>query len=129
MYCWKCGAENDDGYARCRECLTAAKTPGLLSKLLTLFTRASSEPHVETSEFTTTNVSTHRHVVASAEDLPPEVRAQLEAAIAARGGSHVSETITFTYEDSSGRTRTYHSVEEMPPDVRAVFDRLRREHG
>ena len=83
----------------------------------------TTEPVVQTSERTYTSI----------DQLPPEIRAKAERALAAarqRGKSLdqpieiVSEEITI--RDSTGRVRTYRSVDDMPAEDREIYEQLRR---
>lgn len=96
-----------------------------------LFSGAVKVTFRPSTDFRTTTITARRKGGESLENLPPEMRAKLEEALASGSGPrvHTSESVTFTFEDASGRKRTYHSVDDMPPDVRAIYERLREEHG
>jgi hypothetical protein len=84
-----------------------------------------------------------QHEYSSMEEVPPEIRSEIEALekeIAHERGSELSVTETsqtgdaitskiicrknisvYKIIDDSGVERTYHSLEEMPPDIRAAI--------
>jgi len=71
--------------------------------------------------------STESHTYHSLDEMPPEIRARVEA-VMAQGRSSGAETFVseqITIADENG-TRTYNSVDEMPPDVRARYEEARR---
>jgi hypothetical protein len=74
------------------------------------------------------STSTSSKTYHSLDEMPPDMRARVEAMMAQGRNSDVesfvSEQITIT--DEHGNTRTYKSVEEMPPDVRARYEEARR---
>ncbi len=64
----------------------------------------------------------------SLEEMPPEIRARAEAAMAqmrAEGRSFVQQE-RITIRDSEGNVRSYNSVDEMPADVRRRYESARR---
>ncbi len=67
----------------------------------------------------------------SLDEVPPELRAQVEEALAQgrQGKILESQRITITQTDAQGETvrRTYHSPEEMPPEVRAMWEQMRKQ--
>lgn len=84
-----------------------------------------------------------QHEYSSMEEVPPEIRSEIEALekeVAHERGSELSVTETsqmgdaitskiirrknisvYKIIDDSGVERTYHSLEEMPPDIRAAI--------
>jgi hypothetical protein len=81
------------------------------------------------------------HEYSSMEDVPPEVRAQLESLekekgtelsveeTSRQGNTFTSKVIrrkdvsVYTVVDKSGVEQTYRSLEEMPPELRAAFEK------
>jgi hypothetical protein len=85
-----------------------------------------------------------QHQYSSMEEVPPEIRAEIEALekeVAQEKGAELSVTETsrtgnaitskiiqqknisvYKIVDDSGVERTYHSLEEMPPELRAVIE-------
>lgn len=61
------------------------------------------------------------------DELPPALRAQVEAALRGEGGASVSHfaSTAVTVTDEQGRTRSYDSIEDLPPDIRARLDNAR----
>lgn len=143
MDCWKCGAEIPEGQNVCPRCYAPVRKPGLLSRLLgSLFQgsareRAPAGGHIERFDSNVLRrvqrirvadpITGEERVYQSLDEVPPEIRARIEALRSGEG--QVQARQTFTFRDESGNERTYHSVEEMPPDVRAIYGRIRREHG
>jgi hypothetical protein len=84
------------------------------------------------------------HEYSSMDQVPPEIRSQLEALqkeaalqkgteISITGNSHQGNTLTsktvqqknisvYKIVDESGAERTYHSLDEMPPEIRAAIE-------
>lgn len=64
----------------------------------------------------------------SLDEVPPEMRSQIEAARkgAMAPGTHRFVSQTITVRDAAGTVHTYHSPDEMPPDVRARYEEARR---
>ncbi len=67
----------------------------------------------------------------SLDEVPPEIRSQIEAARkgAMAPGTHRFVSQTITIRDAAGTVHTYHSPDEMPPDVRARYEEVRRRLG
>lgn len=60
------------------------------------------------------------------DDLPPEMRQQVEAALAGAGSGDVEviERREYRFDDGTGE-KVYESLDAMPPHVRALFERAR----
>ncbi len=148
MYCSKCGTEIPTGQNTCPGCYAPVhKTGGwggwlgsLLRKLFPVHVRLESGGpgldgmRVETKVIRKTEgveltdgTTGETQVYHSLDEVPPEIRARIEALRASGEGVQGQQTITF--KNASGREQTYHSVDEMPPDVRAIYERIRKEHG
>ena len=103
----------------------------------------------ETVSIRTTYPDGTQHEYSSMEQVPPEIRSQLEALekeAAQQKGNEISiseksaQGNTFTSKiiqqknismykvvDESGVERTYHSLDEMPPEIRAAFEKGERD--
>jgi hypothetical protein len=131
--CAACGVQVPEGAERCPSCATPFEREGFFWRLLRMRARRAA-PTVSTRTITT-EVRTDRIEVKDAqgrtrtydslEQVPPEVRAQIEQARrdAERGGG----TTKITVNDASGVVRTYASLDEVPADLRALIDRA--QHG
>lgn len=98
----------------------------------------------------TTDADGKEHQYSSMEQVPPEIRSQLEALekeVAQQKGNEIlitentqqgntvtSKTIQqnniYVYKvvDESGAERTYHSLDEMPPEIRAAFEEAEKKN-
>ena len=77
--------------------------------------------------------SVNRQVYHSLDEMPPELRARAEQAMAqAReqgigpGEPFQATSQQITISDSNGNVQTYNSPDEMPPDVRGRYEEMRR---
>jgi len=61
----------------------------------------------------------------SLDELPPEIRRDVEASLGADATSGASTA--YTYRDSSGTEQTYRSLDEMPAELRAQIGRSRED--
>ena len=150
MYCSTCGADMVEGQDCCPACSAPVAKPGFLRRMAgALFTwltdvRTSTVQvrRVERIEITDPRTGKQR-VFHSLEDLPPEVRAQVEAS---RGQGHLIEEresitdaqgvklemtrtpsgVKFLYRDASGKEQTYLLPKDMPPEVRAIYERMEK---
>jgi hypothetical protein len=144
MYCWKCGAEIRAGQNVCTACYAPVGGQGLLSRLASWLRRLVARPVGialsstslsadvlrKVQKITIADPTTgEKRVYDSLEDVPPEIRARIEALRSEIGAQDATVRQTFTFKDASGQMHTYHSVEEMPPEMRAIYERLRKEHG
>lgn len=86
------------------------------------------------------DASGREHTYHSLEELPPEIRAQVESHVARAKpiaippdgfpeGLQMETSGSFSFRDAQGRERTYDSPDEMPPEVRAVYEEMRRDIG
>lgn len=76
--------------------------------------------------------SVTRHAYRSLDEVPPELRPEVEQMMAqarATGTEQHFESTRFVVRDESGREQIYHSPDEMPPEVRTMYEELRRRAG
>ena len=80
---------------------------------------------------TTAGPSTVRRTVGSLDELPPELRAQLEAAAqqARDGNESVVRYQKITVRDSDGRVQTYDSIDDVPLEIRSRLEAARRHNA
>jgi hypothetical protein len=146
MYCQQCGAKLKEGMDLCGVCYTLVRKPGFWQRLAAgigkWFTPRESgvmmEQVVTAKRIEYADPATgEKRVVHSLEELPPELRAQLEAlrnGDPAAAGVVQSGQVTwkwtgaqtgpFNFHDAAGQTRTYQSIAEMPKEVRAMFEQF-----
>jgi len=120
MYCWKCGAELQEGRPNCIMCGAAAHKAGFWSRLASLFSKTgmpsvSFSTKIQTSTGDA-NLAAVEKALGSLEKIP---------------GVHVNMSVktnrVYKFRDASGNEQTFHSLEEMPPEIRKVFDRTKLE--
>jgi len=109
---------------------------------------SSGKPLIKVTKrvsITTTDKTGERHHYGSLEEVPPELRAEIEKTTseALREGLDASSSekqtasfismgmntrkfTRFAVKDALGNQRVYHSLDEMPPDVRATFEQLQK---
>jgi hypothetical protein len=63
-----------------------------------------------------------RQVFNSFKEVPPEIRAKIEEALAQ--DKIISKSSSFMFRGPDGHERIFHSLDEMPPDVRAFYERM-----
>lgn len=105
----------------------------------------------ETVKIQVTGPDGQEHEYSSMDEVPPEIRSQLEAlqkeaaqqkgnVTLTRESSQQGNTFTskvtqqknvsvYKIVDESGAERTYHSLEEMPPEIRAAFEEAEKKTG
>ena len=124
MHCSKCGAEIPDGQDACVQCFTPVPRPGLLSGLVQWLKRcAAPRPTIirRVNQVVVSGVGQGiRQVFRSLADVPPDMRAQIEAALA---GGAIKTVVTV--RDASGHEQTYHSINEMPANLRSLYEHAR----
>jgi hypothetical protein len=148
--CPDCGTPVEKEAQFCPKCYARIEPPTFWQKLLRLFqgNPARQWPLIQvkkTVSIRTTGPDGQQREYSSLDELPPELRAEIERAEAegqkkvfrssSRDGSTTSVRTTivsntklslFKVRDASGNERTYHSLEEMPPDVRAAIEEAQK---
>lgn len=140
----------------CPKCFARLEPPSLWRKFLSLFQPAiqsSNKSHrplitiKKTVDIRTTDKDGVKHEYHSLNEVPAEMRAEIEklesAALGGMGAStSASETSqagsvtksrfvfqkdvsVYKVRDVSGNERVYHSLEELPPEIRAAFEKAR----
>ena len=141
----------------CPKCFARLEPPGRWRTFLSWFRLSFSKvqaPAVsrrplvtikKTINIRTTDKDGAQHDYHSLDELPPEIRAEIEKleadALKEKGGStSVTETLPagimttsrtfikknvsiFKIKDASGNEQIYHSLEEMPPAIRAAIEK------
>ena len=148
MNCPECGNPVEEGAPFCPKCFAAIAPPGFWSRLLNWFKPSTGRaplviragPKIETKtrvRITSKDKDGTVHEYHSLEDVPPELRAEIEklksesleedfrsVSSTGHGIKAISRKTLSTYRivDPSGQERVYHSLEEMPPELRAAIE-------
>lgn len=152
--CPQCGDAVAETDQFCSKCFARLEPPSLWRKFLSLFqsTGPSRQPRPilnikKSVTIRTTGKDGQSHVYHSLDDVPPDLRAQLEKlesevkketgrAVSFRetsptGDVTVSRTLSekrvsvYKIKDASGNERIYHSLEELPPEIREAIQRAK----
>jgi hypothetical protein len=145
MNCPDCGSPVEKQAQFCPKCYARIEPPSLWQKFLSLF-QSSGEPRrplltIKKTVTIKTNKDGERHEYNSLDQVPPEIRSEIEkleaeaekaafsASSSSEGASHkfvIKKTASlFRVKDAYGTERVYHSLEEMPPEIRAKFEKAR----
>jgi hypothetical protein len=126
MLCPECGAQIEDGQEICSECRAQIRKPGLLRRLRDFFSKSTPTPVITTQKIEhlafVDATTGKRQVFNSFKEVPPEIQAKIEEALAQ--DKIISKSSSFTFRGPDGHERVFHSLDEMPPDVRAFYERL-----
>jgi len=134
MFCPECGADVEEAQENCPQCCTRIRQRGLLGRLWDFFSAAkpragltgTTRTVIRTSKverFTLEDKTTgERRVFNSPDELPPELRARFDEALAQR--QNVSSAFACTFKGPDGQQQTYRSLDDMPPGVRAIYEQF-----
>jgi hypothetical protein len=140
--CPDCGNLVEPGAQFCPKCFARIEPPTFWQKLLRFFQssggpRRSMVTSKKTVSINTIDKDGQRHEYHSLEDVPPELREQIEKlqseALKEGPSSTSSDGLTTTFvttkkaslfkiKDAAGNERIYHPLEELPPEIRAAID-------
>jgi hypothetical protein len=143
MKCRDCGTLVEKEAQFCPKCFARIEAPTLWQRLLDLFNSWNKprKPLIaikKTVSINTTDSKGEHHEYHSLDDVPPELRNEVEklqsealkAKLSSSSLDGLNTTITvrktttlFKVKDASGTERTYHSLDELPPEVRAAVER------
>jgi len=152
MNCPDCGEPVEEGAPFCPKCFAAIEPPSFWRRVLNWLRPGSrpagrglrANPLIRTKtvvRITSTDKDGNRHEYHSLDEVPPELRAEiekLESAVLKEDFSSVSTTgnvlkavssksvSIYKIVDESGQEREYHSLEEMPPELRAAFEKAEK---
>lgn len=142
MNCTSCGAEIPEAQNVCPACYTPARKPGLLRRIIDgLFGRFSSTGRVTGGATYRTEIRIARpqqtirvkddttgddRVYHSLDEVPPEIRARIEATMTGASAGNVRRKLTFR-DAATGQEHTYNSVDELPPEFRAIYERMHKQ--
>ena len=147
MNCPACGTPVEKDAQFCPKCYERIEPPSLWEKFLRLFqtTGKPRRPLItikKTVSIKTTDEHGERHDYHSLEELPPELRAQIEkleseALKEGLSSSSSSDDLTtkiiskktysvFKVKDGSGNEKVYHSLDELPPEIRAAWEKAQQ---
>jgi len=169
-FCRKCQGLIEQGQPFCSRCFTPVQRPSIMRRVFGRFIewcggrmgvagvkgdegsalRSSTSITLRTSEKITVhdeNTGQMRQYT-NMKDLPPELRAKVEAALDQHGAIDENAIVTeqsmtkrittgpdgltsreITVRDADGIQRRYGSVDELPPELRRKFDALRKDNG
>lgn len=148
MNCPTCGTPVEKDAQFCPKCYERIEPPSLWRKFLRLFqtTGKPRRPLItikKTVSIKTTDEHGQRHDYHSLEELPPELRAQIEKlesealkAGLSSSSSSANDLTTkiiskktysvFKLKDGSGKEQVYHSLDELPPEIRAAWEKAQQ---
>jgi hypothetical protein len=136
MNCPECGNMVEKDAQFCPKCFARIEPPSLWRRLLSLFqvTGQPTRPILtlkKTISVKTVDKDGQRHEYNSLDEVPPELRAEMEKleAAALKDGTNSSSTLisrtkseVYKIKDASGNERIYHSLDELPPEIRAAVE-------
>jgi hypothetical protein len=145
MNCSACGTPVEKDAPFCPKCYARIEPPSLWQRFLGLFqtTGKPRRPLItvkKTVSINTTDEHGQHHDYHSVEELPPELRTEIEKleSEAIKEGlsssSSSSDGLTtkiiskktysvFKIKDASGNEKVYHSLDELPPEIRAAWEK------
>ena len=146
MNCAECGNPVEKDAQFCPKCFARIEPPGLWQKFISLFqgTTRPNRPLIKikkTITIKTTDKDGQQHEYHSLDEVPPELRAEIQKAQAealketlrsSSSNGLVSEIIVkkttsiFKVKDATGNEHTYHSLDEMPPEIRSAWEQAQR---
>jgi hypothetical protein len=147
MNCPDCGELLEQDAQFCPKCFARIEPPGFWKRLFSLLTSRKKlrQPFIriqKTISIKTTDKDGQQHEYRSLEQLPPEIRAEIEKAesealknaVKSSSSDGLTTTISthktislFKVKDASGNERVYHSLEELPPEIRTAIEQARKE--
>jgi hypothetical protein len=141
MNCPDCANPLEEDAQFCPKCFARIEPPTFLQKLVGFFQgkappRRSVIKLKKTVTIKTTDKDGQRHEYHSLDEVPAELRSQIEKleSEGLKEGLSSSSGLTskiigkksisvFKVKDASGNEHTYHSLDELPPEIRAVWER------
>ncbi len=146
MNCPDCGYPVEKSASFCPKCFAPIEPPGFWQRFLSLFRggRSRRDRIVDVKQDIIVDVTDEQgrqHEYHSLDEVPPEVRAEIEK-LKAEPWKEVSRfssadgftkkivrekrLSTYKIVDESGKEQIYHSLEEMPPELRAAIEEAER---
>ena len=142
MNCPDCGNPIEKNAQFCPKCYARIEPPGFWKKLLGVFRTSpkSRRPIITIKKNVTIRTKGkdgETHEYKSLDEVPPELRAQMQSMQAEAlkeafsSASADDEEIKFIkrktvslfkVKDASGNERVYHSLDELPPEIRKAWD-------
>ena len=147
MNCPECGNPVEKEAQFCPKCFARIEPPTFWQKLLRLF-QGTGKPWrsviniKKTVSIKTTDQNGQRHEYHSLDEVPPELRKEIEkleseglkesfsASSSERATTNIISRKTgsvFKVRDASGKEQVYHSLEELPPEIRAAWEQARNQ--
>jgi hypothetical protein len=147
MNCPDCGERLEQDAQFCPKCFARVEPPGFWRRLFSLFTsrKKPRQPLIriqKTISIKTTDKDGQQHEYHSLDQVPPEIRAEIEKAesqafkdaLKSTSSDGLTTTISthktisvFKVKDASGNERIYHSLEELPPEIRTAIEQVRKQ--
>ena len=144
MNCPECRTPVEKGAQFCPKCYARIEPPSLWQRFLSLFQSGDKprKPFItikRTVNIKTTDKEGHQHEYQSLDQVPPELRGDIEkleseAEKAALSGTLSGKTFriekkvsVFRVKDAYGKEQVYHSMEELPPEIRAAFEKAKNQ--
>jgi hypothetical protein len=136
MNCPECGNTVEKDAQFCPKCFARIEPPSLWRRFLSLF-QATGQPTrrvvtlKKTISVKTVDKDGGRHEYNSLDEVPPELRAEMEKleAESLKDSINSARTIIsrkkseiFKIKDASGNERIYHSLNDLPPEIRAAVE-------
>ncbi len=149
MNCPDCGNPVRKGSNYCPKCFARIEPQGWWQKFLSMFRVASRSGDALIRVdgdviINTTDEEGRQREYHSLDEVPPEVRAEIEK-MKSEPWKEVSSSCssdglrreiirkktlsTFKFTDEMGNERVYHSLEEMPPELRAAVEEAERRNA
>jgi hypothetical protein len=147
MNCPECDNPIEKDAQFCPKCFARIEPPTLWRRFLG-FLQSTGNPRrsivniKKSVTIKTTDKDGQRHEYHSMDEVPPEMRAEIEK-LESEGlkeclSSSSSDGLTtkivskktislFRVKDASGNERTYHSLDELPPEIRAAMEQAQEE--
>jgi hypothetical protein len=143
MNCPECANPVEKDAQFCPKCFARIEPPGFWKRFLCLF-QSTGRPRrsiiniKKSVTIKTTDKDGQHHEYHSLEDVPPELRAEIEKlsseALKEGFSSSISDGLTtkivskrtvslYKIKDASGNERVYHSLDELPPEIRAALEK------
>jgi hypothetical protein len=146
MNCPDCGYPVEKSLSYCPKCFARTEPQGWWRRFLSLLGVGRRSPdaviHVDRDIIIdTTDEEGQQHEYHSLDEVPPEVRAEIEKlksepwkeiSRSFSSDGHRTEIVrektlsTFKFTDEMGNERLYRSLEEMPPELRAAVEEAER---
>ena len=132
MNCPDCGNPLEKGAQFCPKCFARVPPPSLWRRFLSLFQTTGQPSRCvvnlnKTVSVKTTDEDCQQHEYHSLDELPPELRAEVDKLEAGALKESVKSERTIISRTIDGQRHKYHSLDELPPELRAEVEKLETE--